>query len=338
MAKRGLQISIVCMLSLLLPQVIWAAPPNPAIITSTSPGGVGYTVFSNDANGINAQIGRWDTPYPGGLNGAPAPGLEPTGASTFSIGVDVNDGGRATFGYTLKTWDGGIWDWYDISLITPTGTTSLLSHLGKPGNDYGTYFYSPQVPLSVSLNQWKNQHVTFVFSVQQDGWGDQTQGEVNGFSLSTCPVPPLTPLTDAVALRFEGGDTVDTTDLQPNMQTALGCLQTAVAGAGGSLHVTSAFRPSSYQQHLREVWDKWRLLRDRREAECQELRTQVQTEFNRHGLLLTQRPASANGPHTRGAAIDMRSTLPLSGFLTLATGCQLTRPLPATDPVHFVHQ
>ena len=171
MAKRGLQISIVCMLSLLLHQVIWAAPPNPAIITSTSPGGVGYTVFSNDANGINAQIGRWDTPYPGGLNGARAPGLEPTGASTFSIGVDVNDGGRATFGYTLKTWDGGIWDWYDISLITPTGTTSLLSHLGKPGNDYGTYFYSPQVPLSVSLNQWKNQHVTFVFSVQQDGWG-----------------------------------------------------------------------------------------------------------------------------------------------------------------------
>lgn len=311
---------------------------NPAAITSVSQGGVGYVTYSNDSSGLNGQIGRWDTPYPNGANGAPAPGLEPLGASVMYVDVDVNDGGLASFSYDLKTYDAGIYDWYDISVQTPTGTVSVVNQLGKPGSDYGTFFQSPQVPLSFNLNRWRNQHITFVFSVQQDGWGDQTAGDVFGFGLRTCQVPPLTPITDPTALNFEAGNTVDTDDLQANMQTALDCVQAAVADAGGTVTVSSAYRPPAYQAHLREVWDKWRLLRDRREPECADLRTQVQQEFNRHGLLLTQQPASPNGPHTQGAAIDMRSSLPIAQFLNIANGCQLTRPLPATDPVHFVHQ
>lgn len=337
MVKRGLHV-IVLPILLVFSQIIWAVPANPAVITGTTAGGVGNVTSSSDINGINAQIGRFDTPFPGGLNGPPVAGLEPLGESTFSIGVDVNDGGRATFSYILNTYDSGLYDWYDISLVTPTGTISLLSRLGKPGNDFGVYYSSPQIPLSVSLDRWKNQHVTFEFSVRQDGYGDQTQGQVIAFNVMTCPVPPLTPITDPIALQFEGGNTVDTTNLQANMQTALGCLRTAVAGAGGSINITSAYRPPAYQRHLREVWDNWQLLRDRRDEVCQELRTQVQTEFTNHQLLLTQRPASANGPHTQGAAIDMVSTLPLARFLTLTTGCQLIRPLPVTDRVHFTHQ
>lgn len=192
--------------------------------------------------------------------------------------------------------------------------------------------------MTVPLDRWRNQHVVFLFKVRQDGFGDQTQGEVIGFNLRTCSVPPLAPLTDPLTEHFEAGNTVDTERLQPAMQTAVDCVQTAVAAAGGNVTVTSAYRPPSYQAHLREVWDKWRLLKDMREPECDELRTTVHNEFMAHHLLSSQRPAAANGPHTQGMAIDMTSTLPTAEFLAHAASCGLTRPLPATDPVHFQHQ
>lgn len=44
-------------------------------------------------------------------------------------------------------------------------------------------------------------------------------------------------------LTFEGGQTVDTADLQPNLQTVLECFQTAVASAQGTVNVASAYRP-----------------------------------------------------------------------------------------------
>lgn len=315
-----------------------AQSPNPAKIVSVTPGGVGYVTTSQDSTGVNANIGRWDTPYTGGLNGPPLPDVEPDGASTLSIVVDVNDGGLASFTYSLRSWDAGIYDWYDIYVLTPTGQVDLVTQLGTPGTDFGLYYDTQPISLSFSLNKWKNQQVTFVFSVQQDGYGDQTQGSVNGFAIRTCSVPPLMPITDPAAIQFENGNTVDTADLQSNMQTALGCVQGAVHSAGGTVTVASAFRPPAYQQHLREVWDKWRLLRNNTDPECVDLKNEVQAEFQRHGLLLSQRPATASGAHTQGAAIDMRSSLPLQQFLNLCNNCGLYRPFPATDPVHFIHQ
>lgn len=322
---------------ILICRISWSQTPDAsAAITGISTSGVGYATYSRSDNGINAQIGRWDTPYTGGVNGQPLPGVEPNGTSTLELGIDVNNGGRLTFSYTFKTWDAGIYDWFDISLITPTGRVSLVNKLGKPGSEYGSLFSSAAIPLSISLDQWKNQHVTIVFSVVQDGWGDQTQGEVLGLNLSGCAVSPITPLTDAAALRFENGSSLDETNLQPAMQTALGCLRTAVASSGGALNVSSAYRPASYQAHLREVWDKWRLLKDNRETGCAELKVAVGNEFRRHGLLLTQRPAGTSN-HSAGGAVDMRSTLPLATLLNLASGCQLYRPHAVPDPVHFEH-
>jgi hypothetical protein len=293
---------------------------------------------STDSNGVNGDIGRWDTPYTGGLDGPPAEGVEPNGQSLLYIDVDVNDGGLASFNYQLKTWDGGIWDWYDISMETPSSTVKLVNHLGMPGNDYGVYFETPPVALKQSLDKYKNQHVRFVFSVQQDGYGDQTLGKVTEFALRSCSVPPLTPITDPIAQRFENGDTVDTDDLLQNMQDALSCAEGSVATANGTITISSAYRPPEYQQHLRDVWDWWRLLQIHPEEECNDLRTKVQVEFQRHGLLLSQRPATAGGPHTRGAAIDMRSSLSSQQFLSLTQQCGLIRPLPVADPVHFIHR
>lgn len=305
-----------------------------AVIAGSSSGGVGYVTSSTSPDGISAQIGRWDAPYPGWYS----PSLEPYGTSYFYIDVDVNDGGLVSFSYRLRTYDAGIWDWYDIYLVTPTGTVSLVNHLGKPGSDYGTYWESSTIALTQGLDRWRNQQVRFVFAVRQDGWGDQTVGEVINFGVRTCEVPPLTAITDPLALQFENGQRIDTEHLTARMQTGLICLQTAVENAHGTFNLTSAYRPEAYQLHLQEVWDRWNDLRRRREPECLELRNAVQAEFQRHGLLLSQRPVT-NSLHERGEAIDANITLPVGQNVdTLANGCQLRRPLPQRDPVHFIHQ
>jgi len=196
-----------------------------------APGSVGYVTYSGTAS-IDAQVGRWDTPYPYPDTGQYAPGLQPTGYSTFAIDVDVHDGGLASFRYRMQTYDAGVWDWYDIFMETPSGIVPIIQHLGKPGSQYGTYWRSPMVTTSQTLDEWKDQRVRFVFRVMQDGWGDQTVGEVFGFSLSTCDIPPLTPITDPAAIAFENGNRIDTQNLTQATQTGLACMQSRVSALG----------------------------------------------------------------------------------------------------------
>ena len=239
----------------------------------------------------------------------------------------------------MQTYDAGRWDWYDIFLETPTGTIPIVQRLGKPGSDYGSYWISPLIAISQSLNRWRNQRVRFVFRVMQDGWGDQTQGQVIDFSVKTCPVAPLTPLSDPTAISFENGNSIDTANLTLQTQTGLDCMRGTVSQLGGIFTLTSAFRPVAYQQHLREVWDTWKLIRTKSEPECQELRREVQAEFQRHGLLVTQPPAvgSANAPHARGVAFDatIRSLPSGHSVDTVAAGCVMHRPWPVDDRVHY---
>lgn len=287
-------------------------------------------------NGLNADIGRWDTPYPGGPNGPRFPGLEPYGQSILTVLIDVGSGGIANFDYAFKTYDADTWNWLDVTLITNSGSVPIISHLGKPGAKYGTFYTTPNISISVDLTNYVDQEVSLVFSVQQDGWGDQSQAEIRNLALTSCSVAPLTPLTDADAIAFERGNTVNTDGLTPAMQEALSCVRESVAHAGGSLTVNSAYRPSEYQQHLREVWDKHKLLAANTEKACKGLKKKVNAEFTRHRLLASQRPATGSGAHTRGEAIDMGASgvdLP-----SVAGECGLQRPLPATDPVHYTAQ
>lgn len=160
-----------------------------------------------------------------------------------------------------------------------------------------------------------------------------------------CPVAPLTPLTDQAAINMENGNRIDRTGLTPAMVAALACFETSVQHAGGTFDLNSAYRPPQYQNHLREIWDKRRELRrvrgaQRRQA-CAALRQQVEAEFQNHTLLATQRPAAAGGPHTQGLAIDVgirNMGIPVNQVLQLATNCQLQRPFPVADPVHFQRQ
>lgn len=313
-----------------------AVPPR---IVSNAPGAnsVGF-VTTSGLTAINAEIGRWDTPYPYPDTGDYAPGLQPTGFSSLEIDIDVNDGGLVAFRYAMQTYDAGIYDWYDIILQTPTGNITIVNKLGKPGSNYGSFWQSPSIAISQSLDKWKNQRVKFIFRVMQDGWGDQTQGLVRNFVITNCDIGSLTPLTTASALSFEAGNSIDTTSLTAQTNSGLGCLRQAVTGAGGSFRVTSAYRPPEYQNHLREIWDTWKEIRNRTNIECEELKRVIQAEFQRHELLLSQRPAAGNdnAPHSRGIAFDASVGLPSGQNVdALAQSCGMYRPWPGNDPVHF---
>jgi hypothetical protein len=98
--------------------------------------------------------------------------------------------------------------------------------------------------------------------------------------------------------------------------------------------ITSAFRPQAYQNHLREIWDKRQLLLTITTPECREIRDEVTTEFALHSLVA--RPANVSN-HSNGNAFDARvRDLPAGQNIdTLAGQCNLTRPEPDADPVHF---
>jgi hypothetical protein len=318
--------------------VVQAAPVVPAKIISVGPtaDSIGYTT-SSGTDVINAQVGRWDTPYPYPDTGRYAPGLEPSGFSSLAIDIDVNDGGLITFRYLLRTYDAGIWDWLDIYMETPTGRVPIVERLGKPGSVYGTYWESPSVAVSQSLDKWRYQRVRFVFRVAQDGWGDQSVGEIINFSVATCAVPRLTPLPpDPDTLSFEAGNTIRIDRLLMSTRLGLECMQNLTGSLGGNVTLNSAWRPLAYQAHLREVWDTWRQLKNNEAPECQALKNEVQADFLTHQLVGEPGAASPFSSHYTGLAIDVNIEPPL-GWTAGSVGgaCGMYRPWPQLDPVHF---
>lgn len=171
----------------------------------------------------------------------------------------------------------------------------------------------------------------------------QTSSAVPG----VCDVAPLAGITDPAALDFEmrsgAGDALERSGLTRPTARALARFERLVTAVGGAIGLRSAYRPAAYQAHLQAVWDKWvKELRDNREPACDELRAQVGREFERHGLLESQRPASISD-HTRGLAFDARVSLPAKAkyrrrLVTVDKLARLSgifRPVAASDPVHF---
>ena len=129
---------------------------------------------------------------------------------------------------------------------------------------------------------------------------------------------------------------LDTDNLTAGTGIALQCLRTAVADNGGSLRVISGYRSQSYQDHLREVWDKYLTTSAWPATRCPEVRDNVELEWELHDLGAEPAVVSA---HSSGIAFDARwGTLdPGVGIDELARGCGLSRPLPVSDRRHFVH-
>ena len=131
----------------------------------------------------------------------------------------------------------------------------------RSAKHHGNYWTSPTAPIVQSSDNWKNQRVRFVFRVMQDGWGDRTQGQMINFSVATCSVPPLSPITDTTTLAFEAGNNIDTANLTAQTRLGVDCLRAAAAAAGASFALTSAFRPAAYQAHLRKFGARGKRLR-----------------------------------------------------------------------------
>jgi hypothetical protein len=219
----------------------------------------------------------------------------------------------------------------------PLDTSSPLWQTNPDGShDYNGAF-RVSLPVSSLLLSGEN-----TFRIQNGRPDDDYYFNNVFLRISTCKVGPLAALTDPAAISFESGNTIDTAHLDPAMKTALAVFQEAVEDRGGHFKLNSAYRPSQYQAHLREVWDKWMRLKNNSDADCQALRSQVEAEFGAQGhqLLLTQRPAGPGGPHTKGAAIDVSvnpavTGLPLATMLSDACVAGLFRRLPTSDRVHF---
>jgi len=147
-----------------------------------------------------------------------------------------------------------------------------------------------------------------------------------------CDLSELTPLTDPEAIAFENGARINTGS-NFNLNTQLNCLTQEITNLGGNSILTSAYRPASYQQHLREVY----LLHERSitntQVGCNQLKVEIEREFSDHALV--EIPARSSS-HSTGNAFDLRVIgLTDQQIDTAAQSCNLRRPLPVRDPVHF---
>jgi hypothetical protein len=133
---------------------------------------------------------------------------------------------------------------------------------------------------------------------------------------------------------------VDIEGMNQGTQDALTCFQREVTNAGGTIVVTSAFRPQSYQDHLRDVWLRYQeyVAADAEgytEPECDEIIQEIEEEWRRHRIVAE--PVRVSN-HTAGNAFDADVDLPPGEDRDdLADRCGLNRPDRNGDPVHYVH-
>ena len=174
-------------------------------------------------------------------------------------------------------------------------------------------------------------------------------------SEDNCPIPGLTPLTDPVALLYENG-TYSTT--KPDLvhltlatQTGLACIQQKVAALNCYMtpKPTSGYRPTAYQTHILDVYDKWQLIKNNNSTVCAARKAAIQKEFNMHsrfarrpGVTSNHSQLDAQG-NPAGNAVDI-SFVPDDVNIhadTIACQCNMYRPLinmpdpTKNDPVHY---
>lgn len=145
---------------------------------------------------------------------------------------------------------------------------------------------------------------------------------------ATCHVAPLHPIA-AAAEPYESGNFARQPDLDKvsvAVNNGLACIQQRIAGAVP----TSGYRPQEYQNHLRETWDKWQLLKNDTSAACAITKQQVFNEFQRHRMV--HQPGSESR-HSNGTAIDIAGVPEAVADATAAT-CAMARPV-SNDRVHY---
>jgi hypothetical protein len=97
-----------------------------------------------------------------------------------------------------------------------------------------------------------------------------------------CWISPLQSVDDPQALAMEhpeeGGSNLNVDGLTARTSKALTRFESLVQARGGTFLLTSAYRPASYQGHLRDVWYKWVYeLKDNNDPACVGLRRRSAT-------------------------------------------------------------
>lgn len=114
-------------------------------------------------------------------------------------------------------------------------------------------------------------------------------------------------------------------------------MQNKVAEAGGTLTVNSAWRPQQYQDHFREIVDKWKDFQKfptyKNLPECKPIYEQIVSEKQKHGLGTV---VGIQSRHVAGTAFDANwSNISVSKIDQLAAQCGgMSRPIP-NDDIHF---
>lgn len=316
-----IQLCILFFCCLFVPSVS-AQNANPAVISNIYEEGssVGYVYWSGTSV-VNATVGKWE------------PGVTEFGTtSTLAIDVAVNDGGLAFFDYSVQANDATT---FSVGVFPPPPLSAqfVLSSFRPPS------FGSATTPkrYSIDLTPYRQKNITIQFTTSYPftfrNLVYQARAIITDFQLATCQVPPLTPLTDPDAIAFENGNQINTDPSKFSLGSKLSCLSNAVANAGGAGTLTSAYRPATYQAHLREVYFAQKRLANRREPECATLKAEVQAESNKHRIFY---PPARRSNHSLGKSFDYSITgLTSAQIDALANSCGLKRPLPVRDKVHF---
>jgi|GEM_PF-6087498 len=160
-----------------------------------------------------------------------------------------------------------------------------------------------------------------------------------------CTVPPLTRMTDPIALQLElaahtGGSTVVwPVDGRLRERFARFAAAWSASGTGRSAVATSAYRPMQYQRHLWEIMDRINrinALPPNQQAACQSLLQAVQNERSIHQLTGVVAPPTCLAPHTLGIAVDIIITggTYAQADVIARPACLQWRAIPGDD-VHF---
>jgi len=157
-------------------------------------------------------------------------------------------------------------------------------------------------------------------------------------AVSCTSIQPLPTLSDPLAVQLEnaahsGGSTVIWTNTDPRLRT---CAESFANAVGG--RVTSAYRPTEYQSHLRAIYDRWCIqnLRSSTDPECSDLRTDVQRHVNAHfGSNWNCGSVGVTSRHTSGTGVDIGGISNYSAVANQALSyCLRWQDYPG-DPYHF---
>jgi hypothetical protein len=224
-----------------------------------------------------------------------------------------------------------------LMVVPDDGDPVLASNVGSISPNGGATEADGRLNFVFTAPVAGGTHTITAFCTGCTNWAEGT------IKVPGCSVEDLPPITDPEVQAFENNPDLSNTarltarmGMNQNPPGALRCLLTAAAA--GSPTVGSAFRPPAYNQHLIDVWKKWiDELKGNEEPACAALKTKIHGHFQRHQLLETQQPVPGS-LHTLGEAVDVTINLPAATIDALAAGCQLRRPLPVKDHVHFIHQ